>query len=304
MAKRDYILRYLTILKKLRNGRHASFEEIQTFLENESEISGNDMRVSLRTFQRDIQDILTIFHVEIKYDRLRKAYYIEEEEKPEINELMFEAFDLFNLMNIASNHSAYIQFEKRRPQGTQHFSGLLHAIKNNLIIVLTHIKFWNNEITSRELEPYLLKESQNRWYLVAYDINAEKIKTFGLDRIVSFEIIKKTFQPRIDLNINSHFKHCFGIISLENEPPEEIILSFDAEQGKYIKTYPIHESQIILKDDENEFRIQLKLQLTWDFLMEIMSFGSSVQVLSPIKLINMLKEEFQKSLALYSTENE
>ena len=304
MAKKDYLLRQLTILKKLRNGRYATYDEISSHLENESEISGNDLNISLRTFQRDIQEILSIFHVEIKFDYKRKAYYIEEEEKPEFNERMLEAFDLFNSLNMLSQHSDFIQFENRRPHGTHHFYGLLHAIKNRFTIQLTHHGFWADEQSLRMVEPYLLKECQNRWYLLANDVNNDKIKTFGLDRIISFEITKNKFSIPKQLDIYDMFKHSFGIISFENETSEEIILSFDTEQGKYIKTYPIHESQVILIDDENEFRIQLKLQLTWDFLMEIMSFGSSVQVISPIKLINMLKEEFQKTFALYSTVNE
>lgn len=93
------------------------------------------------------------------------------------------------------------------------------------------------------------------------------------------------FKPSPDFDIEEQFRYCFGIISPTDEEPQEIILSFTPFQGKYIKSLPLHESQKILIDDKNELRIKLKLFVTHDLIMELLSFGDNMKVLQPDSLI-------------------
>jgi len=149
-------------------------------------------------------------------------------------------------------------------------------------------KFWEDKITLRVVEPYALKEFKNRWYVLANDLKDNKVKSFALDRLTELEITNKKFQLPNNFNINEHFKFSFGIISPNGQEPQEVILSFDPFQGKYIKTLPLHESQVILKDNEQELLIKLTLYITHDFFMEILSFGENVKVIQPESLISDL----------------
>lgn len=78
-----------------------------------------------------------------------------------------------------------------------------------------------------------------------------------------------------------------GISTLE---PELVILSFTPEQGKYIKTLPLHHSQVIVVDNENELRVQLKVFTVYDFIKEIVSHGTNVKVIEPETLRNQVRE--------------
>jgi predicted DNA-binding transcriptional regulator YafY len=82
-----------------------------------------------------------------------------------------------------------------------------------------------------------------------------------------------------------YFKNSYGVMTSEDEEPEEIVLSFEPLQGKYIKSFPLHESQKILVDDDNELRVSLKLYITHDLIMELLSFGGDVTVLHPESLV-------------------
>ena len=68
MAKQDYIFRYLTIIKKLRRGGESTFKEINAFLELESEFRDLSFSISNRTFLRDLNEIRSIFNIDIRYD--------------------------------------------------------------------------------------------------------------------------------------------------------------------------------------------------------------------------------------------
>jgi predicted DNA-binding transcriptional regulator YafY len=160
-------------------------------------------------------------------------------------------------------------------------------------------KIWSDEVTDRIIEPYALKESQNIWYVLAYQPNDDKVKTFGLDRIVDIDVLKRRFQVKKDFNIHEAFKYCFGIDSHGSEKPEEIILSFDPEEALYIKNLPLHETQEIIVDNEEECQIKLKLFLSYDFIMQIRSRGNRVKVLKPLKLKNMIIQQLKETLDLY-----
>lgn len=298
MTKRESITRHNLIISKVKR-TPCSFEEISDYLERESEIQAYDFTISKRTFQRDLNDIRSIYNIDIRYDIKRRVYYVELDQSSEINERLLEAFDTFNALNVRENLADYIHLEKRRPQGTENLYGLLHAIRNRLQISFVHHKFWEDNPTVREVHPYALKEFRNRWYIMGKNLSDNQIKSFALDRLTDLDITTKKFGTVQDFDMHKHFKYCFGIISPNNKEPEEIILSFTPLQGKYVKTLPLHETQEIITDDENELRIKLTLFITHDLLMEILSFGDSVEVIEPPHLIEEIVSTYKSALKQY-----
>lgn len=298
MSKREAISRYTLIIKKLRKCP-ASFAEISDCLERESELQGYNFSISKRTFDRDKEDIASLYNIEITYDFNLRKYKIERELEPEANERILEAFDTFNALNISDSLSSYIHFEKRKPQGTEHLYGLLHAVKNNVRVEFTYQKYWENTITHRAVEPYALKEFKQRWYVLANDTKDNKVKSFALDRISELEITKTAFQVPVDFDLNKYYRYYFGIIGAVSGKPEEIILSFNSVQGKYIKSLPIHESQQVLVENEEELQIKLTVYPTYDFLQEVLSYGSNVKVISPKSFAKEVTQELLKSISNY-----
>ncbi len=298
MSKREALARYSLIIKKVRK-HPATFNEISEYLELESELQGYNFVVSKRTFQRDLEDIRSLYNIDIQYDFSKKVYYIDDELQPELNERVLEAFDMLNSLSFIRNISQIVHFEKRRPQGTENLHGLIHAIKNQVQIKFTYHKFWEDKITYRQAEPYALKEFKNRWYVLANDLKDDRIKTFALDRLSELEITKTPFSVKKKYDVNEHFKYCFGIISPDNQIPHEVVLSFDPFQGKYIKSLPLHETQQVLIDNEEELRIKLNIFITHDFVMELLSHGDRVKVLQPESLKLRLISVYEKALKRY-----
>lgn len=298
MSKREAISRYNLIIQKLRKAP-ATFDEIAGYLNRESELQGYNFTISKRTFDRDKEDIASLFNIEIRYDHSQRKYIIDSELEPEANERIFEAFDTFNALNVTDRLSAYIHFEKRRPRGTEHLYGLLHAIKSKVRVEFTYLKYWEDSTTCRMVEPYALKEFKNRWYVLARDLKDGKIKSFALDRLSDLAISQTKFEWPAHFDINTYYRYYFGIIGSGSGKPEEVILSFDPFQGKYIKSLPLHESQQTLIDNDTELRVKLTVYPTYDFVQEILSHGESVRVLSPQRLIDEIKVSLTKALKQY-----
>lgn len=294
MENRNYLHRLLFIIKKLRHSGSASFDEINDYIQREFEVRDGIKSISVRTLQRDINDIRELFNIDIKCNCLNR-YYIAEDEQAGFNNRMLEAFDIFNLINVGEKIYPHVLFENRCKIGTQHLFGLLHAIKNGFAVKFSHKKYYESEFTSREVEPYALKEFKGRWYLLAKDYKGNFLKTFGLDRISDLDITKKKFVIPNNFNANQYFEHCFGIIVPDDNDfePEEIILSFTPEQGKYVISYPLHESQKVIQENENEIIISLYLFVTYDLKMELLSFGEKIKVIQPQSLVDDLKQIYK-----------
>jgi proteasome accessory factor B len=305
MSKRGYISRYLLILKKLKVKPYSTYEELQAFIENQFDflqMQDDNLQIgfSKRTLQRDIKEIRNVFGIDIEYSKSQKGYFISQNENENMNfQRMMEAFDMFNSLNLAQDLTPFIHLEKRRPQGTDNLYGLLHAIKNRLKIKFTYQKFWDEELSQRLVEPYALKEFKNRWYIMAKDSKDNNIKSFALDRLTNLEITNQTFQYPENYNIEQSYRYCFGIISPKAEEPQDIILSFDPFQGKYIKTLPLHHTQQVLVDNDEEMKILLKLCLTHDLVMELLSFGDNVKVIEPNTLADQIKQAHERAFRQY-----
>ena len=305
MSKRGYISRYLLILKKLKVKPYSTYEELQTYIENQFDylqMQDDNLQIgfSKRTLQRDINEIRNVFGIDIEYSKSQKGYFISQNENENMNfQRMMEAFDMFNSLNLAQNLTPFIHLEKRRPQGTENLYGLLHAIKNRLQIKFTYQKFWEEELSQRLVEPYALKEFKNRWYIMAKDSKDNNIKSFALDRLTNLEITNLNYQYPDNYSIEQSYRYCFGIISPNDEEPQDIILSFDPFQGKYIKTLPLHDTQQVLVDNDEEMKIKLKLCLTHDLVMELLSFGDNMKVIEPKSLADQIKQAHEKAYRQY-----
>ena len=292
MSKSKYISRYTLIIKRLQQSP-ATLEEIKSFL-----LRNGDHQISKRTFQRDVEDIASEFGYEITYNNSLRVYEIDDE-GDDVKNKMLEAFDTFHALNITNKLSTQIYFESRKPKGTEHLHGLLHAIQNKLCLRFVYQKFQDNEISNRTIEPYALKEFRARWYVLAIDKKDNKLKTFGLDRIRDLEISKQKFKPDKTINPDKLFTNYFGLINAKDTSLEKIILSFTPTEGRYIQAYPLHHSQETLIDNDNEVRVQLLVHITEDLIAELLSHGEELKIISPAKLKNRMIGIYKNALKQY-----
>lgn len=305
MSKRGYISRYVMIINKLRTRPFSSFDELRTHVENQVEflqVQDDDLSVgfSKRTFQRDIREIRSLFGIDIEYSKAQKGYFISQNEMENSGfQRMIEVFDMFNSLNLAQDLKPFVHLEKRRPQGMENLYGLLHAIKHKVQVRFSYFKYLEEERNVRKVEPYALKEFKNRWYVIAKDVNDEGMKSFALDRLADLEITKMSFVPPRDLDIDAYYRYSFGIVGPNDQEPEEIILSFDPHQGKYIKSLPLHHSQQVILDSNRELQVRLKLRITFDLVMELLSFADNMKVIKPQSLIEEIKQAHQRAVDLY-----
>jgi len=301
MSLSDTYFRHQCFIRKLQKGP-ASLQELKDYYELECETHDYQFVFSQRTFLRDKDEILSLHKKDIRYNASLRKYYLEEDEIPDdFGDRIADAYNTYQALNLADGLGDLIHLEKRRPLGMEHFHPLLHALRSRLVVSFQYEKYLDEHISERRAEPLALKEFQSRWYLLAKDLKDHSLKTFALDRITSLEVSKQKFRADKGFKVNEYFRHCFGIIrpSAPDSVPQTIVLSFAPGKGKYIKSLPLHASQRIIKDDHVSLEIELKLYITHDLIMELLSHGDAVTVLQPASLQKTLNEIYKRAEKIY-----
>ena len=196
--------------------------------------------------------------------------------------------------------SEHIQFESTpHAAGSQHLAPLLQAIRAKQEVQFEYSKFGDTSNTSRSycLQPYLLKEYRNRWYLVGWDDQKNQIRTFGCDRILRLQVVEGTrFQVQKSFQPSHYFEHAIGITVLGNAKPEKIAFSCDLILAKYLKSQPLHPSQT-LEIQADQAMVTLDVMPTFELMQWLQAHAGELTVLSPDHVRNTVRNALQVALS-------
>lgn len=125
-------------------------------------------------------------------------------------------------------------------------------------------------------EPWLLKEHNKRWYLIArYE---GRTRVFSLDRIqkITEGFSSKSYIIPPDFDPNKFWKDAVGIYWDEKGPQE---ISFELKNGpiynnlKYLLSLPMHSSQKAIRIDDNWMRFEYKVHIGPEVVRQIRQWG-------------------------------
>jgi predicted DNA-binding transcriptional regulator YafY len=299
MSRQRTIRRYTLIIEKINRNQFPSFEEIHNFLKDDG------FEVSRRTVERDIAAIRNEFGVEITFNKYKEGYFIDVENSLQMDSF-FRFLEIVNTAELLTESLSesketlnYISFDQGGGlKGIELLKPLLNAIKNHRKIKFTHFSFQKEKRKKYSMRPYLLKEYQNRWYVVGIVAGIDELRTFGLDRIEALEVRDEIFKPDLKLNPLQKFDDAIGLIfSISGK--QKVILSFSLSQGYYIKSLPMHHSQKILIDDEVECRFELNVVVNYELIQQILMHHHFVKVIEPATLQNEVKRLLKLALEQY-----
>lgn len=285
------------ILARLSDGKRVPVARLLDSVCRSMALFDDRAGISERTLQRDLRTIDELFHITVKCDRAGCYYVAERDSLADEYESLLLNFELLSSMDSDSLLQKYVLAEHRRPALSVDISGILQAIRENHPIEFDYTLFrHDNKVIHKTVEPYFLKESQQRWYLAGYD-ESGILKTFGMDRMSSVDVIgERTFRRRDDIDIPKLFSESFGIWNDPDTPVEEIILKYDRLDGSFVKTLPLHQSQEIISDTDDGLVIRLHLRITNDFVMALLSRSRSLEVISPEHLRRRIHDIYAAAL--------
>lgn len=314
--------------------RHKAAPTLQELVDYVSEKMG--MPISVASIQKDIYamryDASLGFNAPIEYDTYKKGYVYTDpsfsinnipvaEEDLQGLEMAIGILEQFKdipaikvfedaITKIAasvkqsrekvSGSSILLLDRPRRYKGIEFMSEIVDAIHGRNELRVHYQSFTSKETKKHTVHPYFIKEYNGRMYLIAKDIHPvkeSKFLTFAFDRMHEVIKMNKTFRED-EVDKENYFRATIGI-SLPGSSPEKIELQFDPQQSNYLKSQPLHHSQVILKDTAKEFRVSIEVILNYELKSLLLSFGDKVKVLKPKALADEIREVAERMVESY-----
>jgi|694.fasta_scaffold71781_3 predicted DNA-binding transcriptional regulator YafY len=317
--------RYLLIDRCIGNP-YKPYPSRQDILEHIQSASGQE--ISERQLDYDLQEMRNSevlgFYAPIEFSRSHNGYYYTEkgytigkfvrlqEQDHEALDLAMQMLDAYrnirgfaplqqaidkirNGLNInrqmidQSVDRVIIQQEEWPAQeGNNWIIPVIRLIREEKSAKMLYRKF-GQEPSWYHIQPGLVKEFDNRWYLVALLLGTTTPRVFAFDRIIE---INETgvVAPGSEFDFSSYFNHVYGV-SVGEEPPSEIHLLFDHKAAHYLITKPLHSSQKIEMEDASGVIFSYLLIPNRELVNFILGWGQNCRVLSPLSLAEKVAAE-------------
>ncbi|WP_299105215.1 WYL domain-containing protein [uncultured Tenacibaculum sp.] len=322
-SNKNALIRYKTIDQCLRNTmRRWTLEDlIDACSDALYEYEGKDVYVSKRTVQLDIQMMRSdklgynapIEVYQRKYYRYAEEGYsimnipVTENDVKVMNDAIqvlrqFKDFSLFKEMDgvlqrledsvysSQKNNRAIIHLDKNEQlKGLEFIDPLYNAIQQKKALKIRYQSFKALEPSDKVIHPQLIKEYNNRWFVLS--IHKNSYLTLALDRIINISVADNTIYKDLNIEGDVFYKDVVGA-TVPNSRPQRIQFWVEKQMAPYVFTKPFHKSQRLIeeKDDGTIFNIFVKINFELERLL--LGYGDSIEILKPQRL----RERIQKKL--------
>lgn len=207
---------------------------------------------------------------------------------------------LESTFKLKSTINPIIDFEQNPYlKGLNFFTELFNAIHYKKVLEICYQSFNQEKPVKISLHPYYLKQYNNRWFLFGLNENTNSISNLALDRIIEIKQVSKQYIENETIDFEEYFDDVVGVTVLENKEPIRILLQISKKLYPYIESKPIHGSQKLRERNNEGAIIELSLQLNYEFISLIFSYGEEVTVIEPDEFKTILKTKAEKVLKNY-----
>ena len=330
-SNKNALIRYKTIDQCLRNnGRRWTLNDlIDACSDALYQYEGKDVYVSKRIIQLDIQLMRSDklgYNAPIEvyerkfYKYADKGYSIKnipvtDNDIKIMNEAIqmlrqFKDFSLFQEMDgvlqrledsvysSQKNNRAIIHLDKNEQlKGLKYIDPIYEAIQHKKVVKITYQSFKARNPSDMTVHPQLLKEYNNRWFLLAS--HKKQFITLALDRISN--IIKDENTAYNDLQIDGdvYYKDVIGA-TVANTRPQRIQFWIDKHNAPYVITKPFHHTQRLIKRTDDGVIFNILVQINYELERKILGFGDSIEIQKPERLRKRMIDKLKKSIEIYS----
>ena len=183
---------------------------------------------------------------------------------------------------------------------------LFDCASNQVVVQLDYHTFSDTNKKVIIFHPYLLKQYNDRWYIIGAADSDKKILNFALDRIDKVKPLPNIKYIPCAEDLSERFEDIVGVTLYDNRKIEHIVFWVSNYSKDYIITKPIHESQKLIKDDmENNLRLKYAHLLdgafcsidcipNYELIRELCSFGTELIVLEPTTIQDDIFHKIQQ----------
>ena len=268
-----------------------------------------DSPYSRRTFNNHRKEIEDVFGIFIDCNRSTNRYFIEYSEdvadENAESAWLINTFTVGRVLSLGKERLSGRVAVENIPSGHEYLTGVMEAMTDNQEIVIEYMKYSSNAPERLTLHPYAVKESAKRWYIIAYCVERQGLRVYGMDRVRQLEITGNTFPMPKDFDVDSMFAKSFGIYLPEGKG-QKITFRANVKEAAYIRDLPLHSSQCEESSEADHVTFSIFVctkdssgRFYNDLVMEFCKRGDRIEVLSPADFREAVANEFKKAADVY-----
>ena len=291
MSTAGLLNRYVWLVTTIYNRGPISMEEIQHRYELHF---GRGEELGERTFHRYKDAAMELFDIEIKFDRHQHGYVIADGDGIDnmgMRKWLLQTFSVNSMLHESQELKNRILLEDI-PSGQHFLIPIVEAMREGVKIGITYQPFGRSVPHAAVVEPWCVKLFEQRWYLLGKGDKFATPTIYALDRILSLESTSVGFKLPKMFNAEQFFADYYGVITNDADfDVGPVALKVDWWQSKYLRTLPLHHTQVEVERNEEFSIFEYRLCPTFDFRQKLLSMGGSVEVLAPTELFAKVREE-------------
>lgn len=299
-------------------------EEVEEYMRDRFEIKG----VSERTLRSDFRHMEELYDVSIKslkdgiyrYDPPESSIFkspLTEEDADKLQEVL-QVLRHFNTLpqfgDVAEillklEEKASIKSYKKNAvlgfdtvvslKGIELLDELYQATSREQALTIDYQPF-NEEKAKFDFSPCYLKEYNNRWFVFGRKNKEKQIVNLALDRIISLKESDAQYQFSLDFIPSEYFGPIIGVTRPFGAKEVEIALRVKNPRGQYVKTKPLHASQVIIEDKTRHLIVRITVIPNNELYAQLLSFGPDLTVVKPKEVRNLIKDKVASMFKLYN----
>lgn len=178
------------------------------------------------------------------------------------------------------------------------FEDVSKAVLRCVEISFRYRKLRSRDFEMRLVQPYHLASIENQWYLFGHDLERGQLRTFALPRMRDVRLTSTRFHRPADFSIGKLLRGSFGAHSGKRK--YRIKLEFDPFAARLVAERTWHESQRIHSKRSGSILLELELTGLEEIERWILSWGNHVRVVAPQELIDMIRASADAITKLYN----
>lgn len=258
---------------------------------------------SRRTFNNHREAIEEVFGICITCNRTTCRYCIEYaddvSDENASTAWLINTFTVNNMLALGKERLSGRVSVEDIPSGHKHLTEVMEAMTEGHEIVIEYQKYTASDPEHYTLRPYAVKEFAKRWYIVAYCIEREALRVYGLDRVLNISQTERTFAMPRGFDVDELFSTSFGIYLPEGRA-QTVTFRASKTQARFLRDLPIHRSQQEITDGGDGY-VTFSIFVCPDrnLTMEFCRYGNFIEVLSPEPVRRAVAEELRAAAGQY-----
>ena len=177
------------------------------------------------------------------------------------------------------------------------FELLSHAVLDSAEIEFGYRKLRGAAAETRRVRPYHLGCVDHQWYLFAFDLSREQLRTFALPRIRNPRRTGVRFRRPLDFSIAKFLSSSFGIF--QGQGQARVRIRFQPFAAQLVRERTWHPSQKLKELADGGLELCLQLGGLEEIERWILSWGDQAEVVEPAALRERLYELGKKLAVTY-----